>query len=409
MREGGRTSTAGAKHNRLRSVLVVAETAVGVMLLIGAGLLLRSLHRLSHVDLGFNPQHVLTANFDLSETRYKPDQMDRFIQELLRRIRTLPGVVNAANAGPLPLSDDQWQVSFNLLDHPVPESSESAAGFYVVAPGFFETMQIPLVRGRLFDDRDQRNAAPTMIINQAFAKQYFANEDPIGRKIKIGAGDGAARANYKIREVVGVVGDIRSQDLGKAPKSAYFVPQPQLMWGPGTLTIRTAGEPSSLTGELRKLLSSMDPDTPIYDVRTLEDYLALDLGRARFQTVLLGLFAAVALLLTAVGLYGVMAYSVTQRTHEIGVRMALGASRTAVLSMVLQRGVLLTLTGIGLGVLGAVALASVIESLLYEIPPRDPFTYIVVCIALGSVAMLASYVPAWRATRVDPMLALRYE
>lgn len=409
MREGGRTSTAGAEHNRVRSILVVAETAVGVMLLIGAGLLIRSLHRLANADLGFNPGHLLTASFDLSETRYNSDQMDRFVQDLFSRIRTMPGVKSAAGATPLPLSDDHFTVSFNLLDHPVPESNEPSSSFYVVVPGFFETMQIPLVRGRTFDERDQRNAPPTMIITQSFAEKYFPGEDPIGRKIKIGAGDGIARASYKTREVVGIVGDIRNSDISVAPKPAYYVPLPQLMWGPPTLVIRTAGPPNALTDGLRKLLNSMDPDAPLYQVRTMEDYLALDLGRARFQTILLALFAGVALLLTAVGLYGVMAYAVAQRTHEIGVRMALGASRPAVLRMILQRGIVLTLSGIAIGVIGAIALASIIESLLYQIPPRDPATYVVVCVTLGSVALLASYIPALRATRVDPMLALRYE
>jgi len=409
MREGGRTSTAGAGHSRLRSTLVVAETAIGVMLLIGAGLLLRSFHRLSHVDLGFNQQHLLTANFDLSETRYTPDQMDVFVRDLFSRIRTMPGVISAAGAIPLPLSDSNFTVSFNLLDHPVPEASEPSARFYNVSPGLFETMQIPLIKGRTFDERDQRNAPPTMIISASFAKKFFPNEDPIGRKIRIGAGEGVARESYKIREVVGVVGDIHNNEIGGALKPTYYVPLPQLMWGPPTLVVRTAGDPNAFTNELRKLLSSLDPDAPLYDIRSMEDYLALDLGRARFQTVLLALFAGVALLLTAIGLYGVMAYAVTQRTHEIGVRMALGATQSSVLRMILQRGAWLTVTGIGIGVVGAIALARVIESLLYEIPPRDPITYVAVCVTLGSVALLASYIPALRATRVDPMFALRYE
>jgi putative ABC transport system permease protein len=184
---------------------------------------------------------------------------------------------------------------------------------------------------------------------------------------------------------------------------------PQLIWGPPTLVIRTAGDPNSLVSAVRKTLAAMEPDAPLYDVRTLDDYLALDLGRARFQTVLLSLFAAVALVLTAIGLYGVIAYGVVQRTHEIGVRMALGASRTNVLKMILNRGLMLTVSGIVLGVVGALALARLMESLLYEIPPRDPLTYVVVCFTLSMVALLASYIPALRATRVDPMIALRYE
>jgi len=409
MREGGRTTTAGPGHNRLRAGLVVLETAVGVMLLVGAGLLIRSLNRLSHADLGFNSQHLLTANFDLSETHYNPDQQDRFITSFFHQINTLPGVTLAAGAIPLPLSDDHMSVTFNLLDHPVSTENEPSARFSVVTQGFFEALQIPLVRGRTFDERDQRNAAPVMIITQSFAKKFFPNEDPIGRRIKIGAGDGQARANYKTRDVIGVVGDIRTNDLNAAPRPTYYVPLPQLMWGPPTIVIRTPGDPRVVTSEVRKVLASMDSDAPLFEVKTMDDYLALDLGRARFQTTLLTLFGCIALLLTAVGLYGVMAYAVAQRTHEIGVRMALGASRSAVLKMVLERGALLTVTGIVVGVVGALALASVIKSLLYEIPPRDPMTYVLVCVTLGAVALLASYIPALRATRVDPMNALRYE
>jgi putative ABC transport system permease protein len=409
MQEGGRSGTASRGHNRLRSGLVIAETALGVTLLVGAGLLIRSFNRLSHTDLGFNPSHLLTATFDLSETRYNADQQDRFIQELFNRIRALPGVTSAAGAIPLPLSDDHFFISFNLLDHPVPEANEAAAGFYVVVPGFFETAQIPLVRGRTFDGRDQRNAAPVMIVTQEFAKKYYPNEDPIGKRVKIGAGEGVARASYKTREIVGVVGDIRNSDIAKPAVAAYYIPLPQLMFGPPTLTIRTAGDPNVVTGEIRKILTAMDPDAPLYNVRTMDDYLALDLGRARFQTVLLGLFAAIALLLTAVGLYGVMSYTVVQRTPEIGIRVALGASKKDVLGMILGRSFSLTGIGLLLGIAGAFALTRLLSSLLYEVKPADPLTFIAVAVVLGAVSLVASYVPAWRAARVDPMVALRHE
>jgi putative ABC transport system permease protein len=410
IRESGRTATAGPRHSRLRGGLVIAETALGVMLLIGAGLLIRSLERLSHAPLGFNPEHVLTASFDLSETRYNPDQQDRFVQELMQRIRALPGVVSASGAVPLPLNHDAgWSISFNLLDHPVPEANEPVSGFYDVVPGFFETMQIPLIRGRTFDERDGRNSVPVMIINQSFANRYFRNENPIGRRVTIGAGESAARAAYKTREIVGVVGDIRTSSLRRAPAPAYYIPLPQLMWGAPTLVIRTAGDPNSITLAVRKMLASMDRDAPLYDVRSLDDYLALDLGRARFQTLLLGCFAAIALLLTAVGLYGVVAYGVTQRTHEIGLRMALGASQSEVLHLVLRQGAALTIIGAGAGILGAIALTRLIASLLFETPPRDPLTYVTVCVVLSGVALLASYIPALRATRVNPTVALRYE
>ena len=250
---------------------------------------------------------------------------------------------------------------------------------------------------------------PVMIVTQEFAKKYFPNEDPIGRRVKIGAGDGVARASYKIREIVGVVGDIRNSDLVKPPAAAYYVPLPQLMWGPPTLTIRTEGDPNAITSEIRKIVASMDPDAPLYDVRTMEDYLALDLGRARFQAVLLGLFAAIALLLTAVGLYGVMSYTVVQRTQEIGVRMALGANKNDVLSMILTRSFRMTGLGLLFGILGAFILTRLLSSLLYEVKPADPLTFFVVALVLGAVSLVASYVPAWRAARVDPMVALRYE
>lgn len=409
MRDGGRVTTSGLGHNRLRSALVIAETALGVMLLIGAGLLMRSLDRLSRAELGFNPSHLFTADFNLSETRYNADQQNIFINDLMQRLRSIPGVTAAAGSIPLPLSDNNYVITFNMLDHPLPKASQPYANFAVVVPGFFEAMQMPLLRGRTFNDHDERDGNPVMIVNQAFAKKYYPNEDPIGRKVEIGAGEGPARKRFKIREIVGIVGDIRSSNLTKAPQPAYYVPLPQLMFGPPTLVIRTQGDPSSITTEVRKTLTSMDPDVPLYTIRSMEDYLALDLGRARFQTMLLSMFAGTALLLTAVGLYGVMAYAVGQRTHEIGVRMALGASRSDVLQMVLRRGVLITVTGIGIGVVGAIALAKLIESLLYEIPPRDPLTYVSVCIVLGCVALLASYIPALRATRIDPMVALRYE
>jgi putative ABC transport system permease protein len=409
MREGGRSGTASRGHSRLRSGLVIAETALGVTLLIGAGLLIRSFNRLSHVDLGFNPQHLLTASFDLSETRYNSDQQDRFVQELFNRIRALPGVISAAGGMPLPLSDSHFGVSFNLVDRPVPEANEPSAGFYVVVPGFFETAQIPLVRGRTFDERDQRNSAPVMIVTRQFAKEFFPNEDPIGKRIKIGAGEGAARASYKTREIVGIVGDIRNSNLSKEPLASYYVPLPQLMWGTPSLIIRTAGDPNVIVEDVRKVLSAMDPDAPLYDIRTIEDYLALDLGRAHFQTVLLGLFAGIALFLTAVGLYGVMSYTIVQRTQEIGIRVALGATRHDVLGMVLARSFSMTGLGLLLGILGALALTHLMSGLLYEVRPIDPLTFIAVSVMLGAVSLLASYIPAWRAARVDPMVALRYE
>lgn len=409
MRESSRTATAGAGTHRVRSALIVGEIALGVMLLVGAGLLLRSLNRLSHVDLGFDPNHLLTASFDVSETRYNPDQQDRFVLAFLSRLKSLPGVTAASGAMPLPLSNNAWNISFNWPDHPVPEENEPTGNVYLASTGLFEAMKIPLLRGRTFGDQDQRNSAPVIIVTEAFAHKFFHDQDPIGRKLTIGAGEGPSRARYKTREIIGVVGDIRTSKLDAAPAPAYYIPLSQLMWGTPTLVIRTATDATSLAGEIRKILNSMDPDVPLYEIRTMDQYLAIDLGRARFQAILLGLFAAMALILTAVGLYGVMSQAVAQRTHEIGVRMAMGATRESVLAMVLGRGTTLTVIGTVIGIGGALALARLIESLLYQIPPRDPATYVSVSVILGLVAIAASYVPAQRAAKVDPMVALRYE
>jgi predicted permease len=409
MRESSRTATAGAGTHRVRSALVIGEIALGVMLLVGAGLLLRSLSRLAHVDLGFDPSHLLTASFDVSETRYNGDQQDRFVVDLLSRLRNLPGVTAASGAMPLPLSNNTWNISFNWPDHPVPEENEPSGSVYLASTGLFEAMKIPLLRGRTFEDRDQRNSAPVIIITDAFARKFFHGQDPIGRKITIGAGEGPARDRYKTREIIGVVGDIRTNKLDQTPDAAYYIPISQLMWGTPTLVIRTAADPATVAGNIHKILSAMDPDVPLYEVRTMDQYLAVALGRARFQAILLGLFAAMALILTAVGLYGVMSQAVVQRTHEIGVRMAMGATRESVLAMVLGRGTTLTVIGTVIGIGGALALARLIESLLYQIPPRDPATYISVSVILALVAIGASYVPAHRAAKVDPMVALRYE
>jgi putative ABC transport system permease protein len=246
-----------------------------------------------------------------------------------------------------------------------------------------------------------------MIINQAFAQKFFANEDPLGRRIKIGAGDGKSRP--KERTLVGVVGNVRSATLTQNPRAAYYVPLSQMIWSPPSLVIRTANSPLSVVEDVRKTLAGMDAEAPLFDVRSMDDVLALDLGEARFQTLLLSAFAAIALLLTAVGLYGVMAYSVAQRTQEIGIRIALGASRTDVLRMVLERGALLTSAGLVAGIIGALALTGFMEKMLFDTKPFDPLTIAAVSVILAAIALLASYLPARRATKVDPLVTLRVE
>jgi len=408
MRERNRNATVGRSSHRLRAGLVIVETALGMMLLVGAGLLIRSFDRLSRVNLGFNPEHVLTADFDLSETRYNADQQDRFIRELLDRIQALPGVIRAAGSIPLPLRVGEISLSFNLLDHPVSEANQPSARAFVVARGWFETLEIPLLRGRSFDERDQRNAAPVIMINEEFRRKFFPHEDPIGRRVKIGATEDG-RESYGTRMVVGVIGNFRRSSVARAPEAAFFVPLSQLMWGTPTLVVRTVADPSQITPQIRKLLASMDPNAPLYEVRTLKDYFVLDLGRARFQTILLGLFASLALLLTAVGLYGVMAYAVAQRTQEIGIRVALGAGGGDVLRMILAKSFLITGIGLLLGLAGAATLTHLFRSLLFEVKPADPMTFAIVSLLLVGTSTVASYIPARRAAKVEPMVALRYE
>jgi predicted permease len=412
IREGGWTSTASPRQNRLRSGLVIAETALGIVLVTAAVLLVRSFERLSRSDLGFNPSHLLTAHFNLSETRYNPEQEDHFIREFFSRLRVLPGVTAAAGALPLPLSDDTWFANFTLADHPVPKENQPMAGYYVVVPGFFEAMKIPLISGRTFDDRDQRNSMPVVIVTQTFAKKFFPNEDPIGRRIIVEVTEGSERESYRTRQVIGVVGDIRRSNLRMAPTPAYYVPLSQLIRlkrGIPSLVLRAGNDPTSLTGGIRETLTQMDPEVALYDVRDMDDYLALDLGLARFQTALLSLFAGIALLLTAVGLYGVMAYSVGQRLNEIGVRQALGATTWDILWLVMERGVMLTLAGVGIGIIGALAVARFMGAFLYEVPSHDPLSYLTASLALGGVGLLACYIPALRATRVDPLVVLRHQ
>jgi putative ABC transport system permease protein len=266
-----------------------------------------------------------------------------------------------------------------------------------------------LLQGRLFDERDQRNSAPVMIISKTFARRFFPDENPLGRKIELGAGEVPERKQYDVREIVGVVGDIRTSNLAETPRPAYYIPIAQMMWGPPAIIVRTSVDPEALVPALQETLESLDPEAPLHDVRTMEYCVALDLGRARFESALLVIFAGMALLLTAIGLSGAITYSVSQRTHEIGVRIALGASQPRVVSMVLNRAVQLTSFGIIVGVAGALLLTRVMLRFLYNTAPRDLPTYSVVCITVILVALLASYLPALRASRIDPIVALRQE
>jgi putative ABC transport system permease protein len=406
LREGGRAGSS-ARHKRFRTVLVVSEMALGVVLLVGAGLAIRSFDRLQKVDPGFDSHKVLTLNFDLPSNRYDNDKSIQFVNAFLERLSALPGVTSVAGTAHLPMGNNFSSVSFGIEGRNIPEANKPGAAIVVVTQKYFETMHIPIVQGRTFDARDQRKSTPVVVISQAFAQKYFPGENPIGKHLQPGANDQPGTDPW--REIVGVVGDVRRADLSTAPEPMYYIPYPQLVWNTPTLVVRSDLDAATTVPAVRNALHEMDPQLPLYEIRTMDDYLALSVGRQKFQTVLLGSFAGIALLLTAVGLFGVMAYAVLQRTHEIGIRMALGASQGDVLKMVLRAGTQMAGVGVGIGIVGALVLTRFMQSMLYDVKSQDPITFAGVCLMLGGVALLASYIPARRATKVDPMVALRYE
>ncbi len=402
MKEAGRHASAG----RLRSALVIAETAMGLMLLVGAGLLMRSFFQLLRVNPGFESSHVLSLNFILPSARYSDDQQVHFYENLLPKLQTLPGVNSAAAVTPLPLGADRLRISFQIDGRPVAAADEPAAEFRAVSPGYFHTMGIPLLQGRNFTERDDSKAPGVIIINQELARQYFPNENPVGKRMQA---EFSITGKPQMREIVGVVGNVKSRSLKQEVDPEYYVPLSQGLISTPSIVVKTAADPWTIAGAVRKQIAAMDSELAVFDVKSMDDYVAASLGQPRFNTLLLGLFASMALLLTAVGLYGVMAYSVAQRTHEIGIRMALGAGRDDVMRMVLRSGLRLTAIGLIIGVLGAAALGRVLASLLYQVKPQDPLTFIAVCGVLVAVGLAATYVPARRAMAVDPMVALRYE
>lgn len=405
----GRGTTAGVSHHRLRSVLVVLETTIGLVLLVIAGLLVRSFHRLVSVDPGLNPANVLTLTFDLPETKYNDQQQMDFYTQLLARLRTLPGVVSAGAVTPLPLSGNNAMITFQIEGHPVPKAEEPAADIAVVSPGYFRTLNIPLLRGRDFSDHDDAKAPGVMIINEAFARKYFPNEDPVGKHATPSASNSG---KPQPREIIGVVANVKNRNLESENVPAYFVPSTQLNFGSMSVCLRTSVDPHSLTPAVRSVVASMDPDLPLYDIRTMEEYLSASVATPRFNALLLEAFSGLALLLTGIGLYGVISYAVTQRTHEIGVRITLGATRASVVRMVLKSGLQLTGIGIVAGVvfsLVAARFATAFSHLLFGVKATDAATFIAVALMVGVVSLLACYIPAYRAARVDPMIALRYE
>lgn len=409
LKEGGRT-TSGVRSSRMRGVLVVSEIALALVLLIGAGLMIRSFIRLHEVNPGFSSRNVVSMAVALLRAKYPEEQQVRAIlSRLPERLASVPGVVSASIVADLPLTGSDTSDYFAVEGRSEPHQNDRPLLYYrVCAQNYFKTLGIPLLLGRDFSEQDTNQSPNVTVINEAFARRFFANETPLGKRLKL---QGQQRDPLTI---VGVVGNVRHEGLEIEPVAEAYVPylQDPLNTSPSRsmiAVVRTANDPSTMTRALRDAVLEVDKGLPIYNIKMLDEYLYQSLARRRFNLLLLEIFAGVALALAAVGIYGVVSYSVSQRTHDIGVRLALGASPARILRMVVRQAFGLTLVGVAVGVAAAFALTRLVATLLYEISPTDPLTFIVIPLVLAGVALAASLAPALRATKVDPMLALRYE
>src|SRR5450755_1921329 len=407
LREGGeRTGQRGGQH--VRSFLAIAEISLAMVLLVAGGLLIRSFALVTSVNPGFDPNNVTEAEVSLPQFQYStPQQWTAFSKELLARLQAEPGLQDSALAAPLPM-DRQGQATFAFSivgNPPLPPGKSTTADYATVSPEYFHVMRIPLLRGRFFSEQDSSSNPNVAIISETLARRYFANQDPIGRQIRFGF---PPNGNVS-REIVGVVGDVRDVALSQKPGPMMHVPFAQAPLYGGEVVVRSSLSASSVAAAIRQAVHSIDKDLPVTDFATFPDMLGQSISRERFRTFLLGSFSAIALVLAAVGIFGVISYSASQRTHEIGIRMALGAQRRDVLHLILGQGAKLALLGLGIGVVLAFLLTRLIASLLYSVSATDPLTFGAVAIVLLGVAVTACYIPARRAMRVDPMVALRYQ
>jgi len=410
LKEGGRGSLSGPHRQRTRATLVIAEAALAFVLVIGASLMIESFWRLMKANPGFNPNHLLTLRIklpaDVKGSKYQqPRQRALTFQQFLRNIETLPGVRSAALAELVPLSQqDQDRWFFVIKEAPPPPPGQRfGADLRDISPGYFRTMGIPLLKGRLFTDHDNADSPRVVVIDETFAHQFFPNQDPLGRHLQI------PDATRPTREIVGVVGAVRDTTLDKQPQPTVYFPYLQIGDQTMSLVVRTDAQPGAILPSIKNAIWAVDKDQPVFNIKTMDEIIAGVVSAPRLAFILLGVFAFLALALAAVGIYGVASYSVSQRTHEIGIRMALGARESDVLKLVVGRGLMLGVVGVGLGVAGALVLTRFLASMLYGIRPSDPLTYLGVSLLLAAVAIVASYIPARRATKVDPMEALRYE
>ena len=405
LKEGGRSGSGGLRQGRARNLLVISEVSLALVLLVGAGLLVRTLVRLQNVPLGFDPRNVLTMIVAKSPGG-EPEQTGEFYKQLTERIKALPGVVNASVTWQLPLSGSSATTGLEIEGHPNEPGSYPIGVIHSAGPGYFRTMGIPIVQGRDFTDRDDMKSAPVIIVNETLAKRFFPGGDAIGKHITPSF---STAGGTKKREIIGVVGDVKHQSLRGDAMHEFYFPQAQMPVTSMTVVVRTSVDPHSLVSAVRKEVQSMDGNAPVFSVVTAEEYFGRSVASTRFNMTLLAAFAAVALLLTAVGLYGVISFSVSQSTREIGIRMALGAQAYDVLKLVMGQGMVLTIIGVVAGLAAAFWLTRLMSSLLFGVGATDFVTFAGVSLLLLVVAGLACFIPARRASKVDPMVALRYE
>jgi putative ABC transport system permease protein len=369
--------------------------------------LIRSLVRMQQVNPGFDPKNVMTANIDLPDAKYSDPKKAEFFRNLIPKLQALPGIQSAAAIYPLPMGGDEIRTTFQIEGHPVSKSDEAVTSLRDVTPNYFATMRIPLLQGRDFDGREEANSTPVVIVNEALARQYFPAGNAIGQHIKPGISSGSGEP--VMREIVGIVGNVKFSDLTTEWTPEAYISSGQLPFGSMTLVTRSTEDPGGVGKMVKETVQSMDSEMPTYAPKTVEAYLDGTLSVPRFNTVLLAIFAGLAMILTAVGLYGVISYTVAQRTHEIGIRMALGAKPRDMLRLIIGQGMKLGLIGVAIGFAAAIGLTHFLSSMLFGITATDPMSFGVVIFLLLMVVVSACYIPACRAMRVDPMIALRHE
>jgi len=408
LNEAARGSSEGATGHRTRAMLVVVEIVLALVLLASAGLLVESFVRLQKVPTGFDATNVMTARIALPAATYsKPEDSAQFYKKLLDRVSALPGVQSAAAAWWIPLSGSDISFNFNVEEHPIPAGQQPIAQLNVVTPDYFQTMRVRIRQGRAFTDRDDRNAPPVAIVSESFAKQYFPGEDPVGKRIIPNGSIDPGKP--PVREIVGVIADVHLISLRLLPKPQIYIPHQQFGIGSMSIFVRSQIDPQSLTAAMRRRVADLDKDVPVYRTQKLADYMSHSIAQPRLNAMLVTLFAAIALLLAAAGIFGVMSYSVTQRTQEIGIRIALGAQRYDVLRLIILEGMCFVGVGLMFGLVGVLVCSRLLQSFLFGIGANDLRTIFIVMVILTGVAFVACLIPARRATLVDPIHALRAE